>query len=115
MHGQKIEQAHQGEKPVYLAVLAAGDRKPAALGRQALVGIDKKVHAGRVHERDLAQIQDDRTAALLENRREDLAQPADGREIDLAADTQHGCLLIARIDREAPYRQRAARALRQVG
>ncbi len=68
MHVQSIEQANQGEHPVYLATLAACDRESAVLGSEPLECVDENMHPGRVHERDPGQIHDDRTGVVLENR-----------------------------------------------
>ncbi len=114
VHGQSVEQANQGEKRVYLSVFGACDYEAAALRREPPVGIEENVHAGRVHEPDLAQIDDERTAAMLERRPQGLAQQGGGREIDLAADTQDGCLLIARSDRDQARRERPSRAFQGV-
>jgi hypothetical protein len=68
IYGQSFEQANQGENPVYLATLSAYDREPAVLALEPTERIDENVHPGRVHERDLGQIHDNRAGFVLENR-----------------------------------------------
>ncbi len=114
VHGQDVEQAHQGEKPVYLAVRAACDRESAVLGPEALVAPDEYMNAGRVHERNLRQIYYDRTRPVLENRPENLPQQRGSRDVDLAGDSDRVGSDIA-VDRERTRPERTGRTLHGAG
>jgi hypothetical protein len=89
----RVEQPQQGEQPMDLAMLAAGDHEPAALGREPCARVDEDVDTGRVHERNLGQIQNERTPSTLENRQEDLVQDGRRREVELPACAENRGLL----------------------
>ena len=79
---------------MYLATLAAYDREPAVLGLEPPKRVDQNVQPGRIHERDLGQIHDDRTGLVLENRQQGLPQHGRGLEVDFPVDTEHGYVLV---------------------
>jgi hypothetical protein len=94
VHGQMVEQAEQSENSVYGATLAAYERERAVLGLKSPECIEENVHPGRVHERDLEQIHDDRTGSVVENAQQTLPQHGRGPEVDFPMDTEHRCVLI---------------------
>ena len=105
MHGQYVQQADHGEEAVHLATLAADDREPAVLELESPERLDEHVHSGRVHERDLGQIQDYRTDFALEDWQQDLAQQRRRLEIDLPVGTEHHYVVMMLVGGERADRQ----------
>jgi hypothetical protein len=94
VHGQYVQQADHGEEAVHLAALAADDREPAVLELESPERLDEQVHSGRVHERDLGQIQDYRAGFALEDRQQGLPQQRRRLEIDLPVGTEHDYVVV---------------------
>ena len=89
VHRHGVGQANHREKSVHLTFLVTHERKRAVLGLEPPEGVEENVHPGRVHERDLGQIYDDRTGLALEDLQQELPQHRGSREIDFALDTEH--------------------------
>jgi hypothetical protein len=112
LHGPGIEQPHQGEKPMWLPMLAARDHERAVLGLEPSERVDEKVHAARFHERNLGQIHDERTRSTFESQRQDLEQERRRHEVQFSADAEHRGSLTSFFGRQQAHRERIGAALR---
>jgi hypothetical protein len=88
VHGYRVEQAHQGQQPVYLATLVARDPQSPVLGLQTLERLEQNMHPARVHELDVAQVDHDRAAFVLENRHEGVVQHRGSDHVDFPLDAE---------------------------
>jgi hypothetical protein len=111
IHRHGGEQANHRKKSVHMPVLVAHECKRAVLGLEPPEGVDEDVHPGRVHERDLGQINDHGTGLALENRQQDLSEHVAGPKIDVAVETEDCDVLMLLVshqqtDRHGPGRRR---------
>jgi hypothetical protein len=105
MYGDGVEQADEGEDPVDLATVCAYDRELPVLGLEPLERLEENVYSGRVHERDLGEVDHDRAAGSLENRRQGISKNGCRLEVDLPVDTEHGCVRVMLVGREQAHRE----------
>lgn len=106
VHGHSVEQPHQIEDPVHLAIVAACDCELTVLGLEPPHRIEQDVYPGRVHERDLAQIDEDRTALVIDNGQQCLPQQGRRAKVNITLDAEHGGVPIVFVRRQLAHRER---------